>query len=343
MRDEADTQEYQCVMLNCYLYVKVSKMSDAIYKEFHSRFLSGKEKLLYQFRRMNIKELHFPNGSFSFNSADLFPDSEVPSKIFFVCVFNDSKNGKQTKNPYNFWRKFKLVKNLDTAENLSGALEAQYIKENLELQMAKMKFDMVNSVEQMKKSITDDIQNALRVQFEGLQQMMRGVAGATPPGSTPTNSTPTGSSGITGLINDLITNKGPPGLIKRSTRTRTTTQQNQQPILRDDDTRSEVSSEFEDAIGDPTAQTQNQGQNTQGLNQLGQGTSRSYTVQQQQVLILSTFLHAFNYAAFLTNIFLAVFSSYVWLGTKICYKKQKHLLLIKLTAESKLRRFSCYN
>jgi hypothetical protein len=173
--------------------------------------------------------------------------------------------------------------------------------------------------------------------------MMRGVAGATPPGSTPTNSTPTGSSGITGLINDLITNKGPPGLIKRSTRTRTTTQQNQQPILRDDDTRSEVSSEFEDAIGDPTAQTQNQGQNTQGLNQLGQGTSRSYTVQQQQVLILSTFLHAFNYAAFLTNIFLAVFSSYVWLGTKICYKKQKHLLLIKLTAESKLRRFSCYN
>jgi hypothetical protein len=161
MKDESDTQEYQCIVLSCHLYVKVAKMSDAIYKEFYNRFLSSKESLKYQFRRMNVKEFHIPNGGKEFNTSELFPDSEVPSKLFFVLVFTNSKTGKVTKNPYHFWRKFKLQKELDTIENMQGSIESQYIRENLQEQVAKMRNELV-----------DDLRNELRLQFQGLQLML---------------------------------------------------------------------------------------------------------------------------------------------------------------------------
>ena len=307
MRDETDTQEYSCVILNCFLYVKVSKMSDAIYKEFHTRFLSGKEKLMYQFRRMNVKELKFPIGSNSFVSSELFPDSEVPSKIFFVCVFNKSKQGQQTKNPYNFWRKFMLKKNLDTAENLSGAIEAQYIKESLSLQMAKMKHEMANNVVKMKKDISNEIQNAIRLQFEGLQLMMLGAAGSTAT-STPTNNTPPAAPPSTsstlpstsGTTENTLRNKGPPCLIKK-TRTRATTQQTQQPILRDDDTRSEISSDiYEDAREATHDIIRPTGVNLSSCLNLGPSTSQTGV----------NFINIFC-ALFCTNVFYGSFSSYV--------------------------------
>jgi hypothetical protein len=225
MRDKSDTQEYQLIMLNCYLYVKVAKMSDAIYKEFHSRFLSGKETLKYQFRRMNVKEFKIPNGGSEFVSGELFPDSEVPSKLFFVLIFTESKLGKQTTNPFNFWRKFTLTTNLDTIENMTSSIQNAYIRENLAVQMAKMRSE-----------IADDLKNELRMQFEGLHMLMQG--------QTVTQSGVGNTQGPSG-------SQVPPCLPPTGTRTRsraTGQSTSQQAIGRnftDDDTQSEGS--FADA------------------------------------------------------------------------------------------------
>jgi hypothetical protein len=227
MRDSSDTQEYQCVILNCYLYIKVAKMSDAIYKEFHSRFLSGKETLKYQFRRLNVKEFKIPTGGSTFVSGELFPDSEVPSKLFFVLVFNESKLGKQTTNPFHFWRKFLLVKNVNTIENLTGSIQSTYIRENLAAQMAKMRGE-----------IADDLKNELRVQFQNLQLLMQPSTGQNPSGAT----------------SETLGTQVPPCLPQNTIRTRsrvTGQSTSQQAIFRssaDDDTVSEGS--FADAVED---------------------------------------------------------------------------------------------
>ena len=71
---------------------------------------------------MNVKEFKIPNGGTDFVSGELFPDSEVPSKLFFVLVFTDSKLGKQTTNLFHFWRKFMLTKDINTIENHEGSV-----------------------------------------------------------------------------------------------------------------------------------------------------------------------------------------------------------------------------
>ena len=54
MKDPSDPQDYEMVVLNCYLYIKVAKLSDTIYKEFYSRFLSGKETQNYEQNVSNV-------------------------------------------------------------------------------------------------------------------------------------------------------------------------------------------------------------------------------------------------------------------------------------------------
>jgi hypothetical protein len=157
MKDPSDTQEYEMVVLNCYLYVKVAKLSDTIYKEFYSRFLSGKETLKYQFRKLNVKEFKIPSAGQEFVSGELFPDSEVPSKLFFVLVFTDSKQGKQTTNPFHFWRKFTSTVNLNTIENHQGAIQASYMKEKMDLELARME-------QKMRQQLAEE----MRLQFESL-------------------------------------------------------------------------------------------------------------------------------------------------------------------------------
>ena len=161
MKHPSDVQDYEMVILNCYLYIKVAKLSDTIYKEFYSRFLSGKETLKYQFRKLNVKEFKIPNGGKEFVSGELFPDSEVPSKLFFVLVFTDSKQGKQATNPFHFWRKFTLLKNVSTLENHEGSVQAAYMKETMDLELAKME-------KKMRQQIAEEMRNELRLQFETL-------------------------------------------------------------------------------------------------------------------------------------------------------------------------------
>jgi hypothetical protein len=251
MRDPSDNQEYQCVMLECFLYVKVAKMSDAIYKEFYSRFLSGKETLKFQFRKMTVKEFHIPNGGANFTSGELFPDNEVPSKLFFVFVFRESMQGKQTTNPFHFWRKFILTKNVNTIENLTGDIQACYIRENLGEQMAKMKSELAN-----------DLKNELRMQFQNMQMFMQGgaVASGNAPGAAP------GPSGFA----QNGEQQGPPCLPPTPTRTRTRTRVNppstsrQQTVLRnsvEEDTGSELS--YSDAREEHNSSLQQQQQQQQ--------------------------------------------------------------------------------
>lgn len=235
MKDPSDPQDYEMVVLNCYLYIKVAKLSDTIYKEFYSRFLSGKETLKYQFRKMNVKEFKIASGGQEFVSGELFPDSEVPSKLFFVLVFTESKQGKQTKNPFHFWRKFKMTVNLNTIQNHEGSVQAAYMKETMDIELAKME----QKIEQrMRAQIAEEMRNELRLQFESLGATL----GARLAGNSSSGSGSGTNQDTLGQVPPCLPSNLPPRTrATRSTNGQSTSQQALNRNLEDDDLNSERS------------------------------------------------------------------------------------------------------
>ena len=108
MKDPADNESYRAIILKCCLYVKVAKMSDTLFSQLESQF--AKEPIAYQFRKFVVKEITVPVLSREFTTGNLFPDSEIPCKLHFVLVDTNAKCGNQTKNPFNFPRKFVIKK-----------------------------------------------------------------------------------------------------------------------------------------------------------------------------------------------------------------------------------------
>ena len=116
MKDPTDTESYRAIVLKCCLFVKVAKMSDTLFNSLETSF--AKEPIAYQFRKFVVKEITVPVLSREFTTGNLFPDSEIPTKLHFVLVDTDAKCGDQTKNPFNFPRKFVIKKS--TSDNTSS-------------------------------------------------------------------------------------------------------------------------------------------------------------------------------------------------------------------------------
>jgi hypothetical protein len=122
MKDPSDTEKYRAIVLNCVLFVKVAKMSDAIFRELETSFT--KQPILYQFRKFIAKEINIPVLSREFITGNLFPDSEIPCKLHFVIVHSNSKCGDQTTNPFTFLRKFTIKKDeIDKSGNLAVEID----------------------------------------------------------------------------------------------------------------------------------------------------------------------------------------------------------------------------
>ena len=130
MKDPSDSENYRAIILNCFLYVKIAKMSDHIYRELETKFT--KEPICYQFRKFIVKEISVPVLSRNFVTGNLFPDSEIPCKLHFVLVDTNAKHGNQSKNPFQFHRKFTIKKEeTDISSNLAVEINQTCMYEKL--------------------------------------------------------------------------------------------------------------------------------------------------------------------------------------------------------------------
>jgi hypothetical protein len=108
MKHKDDEENYKTIVSKCVLYIKVAKMSDAIYNQLESRF--NDEPIIYDFRKVVVKHITIPSQNKVFTSRNLFPDSEKPCKVLFALVYTKSMTGDMTTNPYQFTRKFEKDK-----------------------------------------------------------------------------------------------------------------------------------------------------------------------------------------------------------------------------------------
>jgi hypothetical protein len=178
MKMADDPENYKAVITNCVIYVKVAKMSDTIYRDVFTRFTDGKENIKYQFRNLKVTDLKVDWNGVEFLSGPLFPDSTVPCKVYFVLVYTDAKNGSQTKNPYQFTRKYTLTKAVNRlALDNAGQIQNCYLK---------------NTIGELKTQISSDLREQIQANNEALLALFSHRFGqqvlAEPPCASPTQS-----------------------------------------------------------------------------------------------------------------------------------------------------------
>ena len=97
-----DKENYRFHIISCCLYVKLVTLTDPVYRSMKERL--DKEKLLYQYRRLSMKQDVINQNSIIYESGNLFPDSTAPLRIFFMIVKNSSVGKDYSTNPFNFSR-----------------------------------------------------------------------------------------------------------------------------------------------------------------------------------------------------------------------------------------------
>ena len=107
-----DKENYRFHIISCCLYVKLVTLTDPVYRSMKERL--DKEKLLYQYRRLSMKQDVINQNSIIYESGNLFPDSTAPLRIFFMIVKNESVGRNYSLNPYHFGR-YEI--NLSTAKS----------------------------------------------------------------------------------------------------------------------------------------------------------------------------------------------------------------------------------
>lgn len=68
-----DENDYEAIITNCSLFVKLAQMTDPLYRSLHPRF--EKEDIKYHYRKIICNAFGLPAGNQQFTSGNLFPDS----------------------------------------------------------------------------------------------------------------------------------------------------------------------------------------------------------------------------------------------------------------------------
>jgi hypothetical protein len=97
-----DTENYRFHIVSCCLYVKMVTLTDPVYKSLKTRI--EKEKLIYQYRRLSMKQDVINQNSIIYESGNLYPDSTSPLRVFFMIVKNKSVGRDYSLNPFSFSR-----------------------------------------------------------------------------------------------------------------------------------------------------------------------------------------------------------------------------------------------
>jgi hypothetical protein len=86
-------------IIECKLYVRKVKLSPSIFIAHAKALDRGNAK--YPIRRAVCKTFTIPRGNLDHSQESLFT-GQLPTRLVIGCVDNDSFNGKNNKNPFNF-------------------------------------------------------------------------------------------------------------------------------------------------------------------------------------------------------------------------------------------------
>jgi len=104
MKYAADTNNYKLKLLYIALYMPIAQLSQSVATEINS-VLTKDNPVKIQYRNIEIRPYTIPKDSPNYYSELLFSDI-VPARIVVVFVETASKNGSQTKNPFNLRRRW---------------------------------------------------------------------------------------------------------------------------------------------------------------------------------------------------------------------------------------------
>lgn len=99
MKDSEDATSYKVVITDASLTVRRLKLSSEL-QLAHARELE-KKPAVYPIKRVQMKAATIHNGGRDYRNENFF-NGQLPNRIFFAFVENDSFNGDQKKNPYKF-------------------------------------------------------------------------------------------------------------------------------------------------------------------------------------------------------------------------------------------------
>ena len=98
--DEDPQPEYRVQIMDATLFVRSAKLNPTLTMQ-HAKDLERGLTAKYPIRRVDVKSYSIPQGNLSFVRESLFT-GQVPRRIVFGLVDNNSYNGTYDKNPYNF-------------------------------------------------------------------------------------------------------------------------------------------------------------------------------------------------------------------------------------------------
>jgi hypothetical protein len=104
MQQTADTNDYKVNILKIDIYVKVAGLQEPVWNEFQHRM--SKEAIKYFVRKQDVKVIHLQKEFEKWTTESLFPDNQIPSKVFFALVETTAFSGHKHKNPYAFKRRW---------------------------------------------------------------------------------------------------------------------------------------------------------------------------------------------------------------------------------------------
>ena len=96
LKQKDDSTNYKLKLQNIALYIGVGQMSEAVRNEIESIW-SRKEfpnQITIHHRRIEVTPVSIIKNTLEFNSASLFPESDLPCRIVLCFVETEAKNGK---------------------------------------------------------------------------------------------------------------------------------------------------------------------------------------------------------------------------------------------------------
>jgi hypothetical protein len=99
-----DTTKYYVQLINPTLYVKVASLQQPLWQQLSSRL--DKEEIKYFFCKVKVKVEQVSPNNASWAIDNLFPDNEIPTRVFITFVKNSELNSDVNSTPYNFRRRW---------------------------------------------------------------------------------------------------------------------------------------------------------------------------------------------------------------------------------------------
>jgi hypothetical protein len=109
------------------IYVKVAGLQEPVWNEFQHRMT--KEAIKYFVRKQDVKVVHLPKEMEKWTTERLFPDNQIPSKVFFALVETNAFSGNKNKNPYAFFRRWERV---GTQYDLEAAIKQKNLQNQVD-------------------------------------------------------------------------------------------------------------------------------------------------------------------------------------------------------------------